>query len=263
MTAAVQYAVEASDVQKYYGGVAALQGVGVSIPEGSIFGMIGPNGAGKSTFFDILCGITKPTSGSVKVLGMDVVGMQACEVARRGVGRTFQRTAMFSESSVLENLLFASYGRMRHSVIQRILRSSTYRDDMAAFAERAESVLSICDLSALRDQPASSLAYGIQRRLAVAIMLMNDPRIIFFDEPVAGMNEVETAEFVQLVRNIASGRTIVLVEHDMAAIGALCDEVLVLSDGLPIVTATPERALSHPDVIEAYLGTDDDADHCV
>ena len=252
------FVVQASGVRKQYGGVAALKGVDVRIPEGAIYGLIGPNGAGKSTLFDILCGITKPTAGQVHVLGMDVVAMPAHDAARRGIGRTFQRTATFGQATVHDNLLYASYGRMRHNVIQRMLRSSTWREDMAPFRNRAEEVLLACGLSDLRDQPASALAYGTQRRLAVAIMLMNDPRIIFLDEPVAGMNEAETAAFIQLMRSTAKVRTIVIVEHDMAAIGALCDEVMVIVDGRPVVTDTPDRALEHPEVIAAYLGVDDD-----
>lgn len=254
------HAVEARNVQKSYGGVAALKGVDVRIPQGAIFGIIGPNGAGKSTMFDILCGITKPTAGDVRVLGLDVAALSASEVARRGVGRTFQRTAMFGSATVEENLRMGGFGKMRHSVLDRILRSPAYRDDMARFGARADEVLATCGLTELRHHDAASLAYGTQRRLAVAIMLMNDPRIIFLDEPVAGMNEVETREFVMLVRGIARDRTIVIVEHDMAAIGALCDEVLVMVDGREIVTDAPDRALRHPEVITAYLGVDDEGE---
>lgn len=253
-----EYAVEAIDVKKTYGGVNALKGVDVRIPHGSIYGLIGPNGAGKSTMFDILCGITKPTSGTVNVMGMDVAALPAHEVARRGVGRTFQRTAIFGHSTVYENLLYASYGRMRHSALHRLFRLPMWREDMGAFAAKAGDVLAVCGLTDLRDQQASSLAYGIQRRLATAIMLMNDPKIIFLDEPVAGMNEVETAGYIQLLRAIAGQRTIVIVEHDMAAIGALCDEVMVMVDGRQLVTDTPARALNHPEVVAAYLGAVDD-----
>lgn len=255
---ATKYVVEATGVEKRYGGVVALKGVDVRIPEGSIYGLIGPNGAGKSTLFDVLCGITKPSTGCVKVLDMDVAALPAHEVARRGVGRTFQRTAMFKDATVYENLLYASYGRMRHNVIHRLLRLPAWREDMVDFAAKADEVLTICGLSDLRHQQASFLAYGIQRRLAVAIMLMNDPKVLFLDEPVAGMNDSETAEFIQLLHTIAKGRTIVIVEHDMAAIGALCDEVMVMVDGLPIVIDVPARALKHPDVVAAYLGSDDD-----
>lgn len=251
-------AVEARSIHKHYGGVKALKGVDVQIPEGSIYGLIGPNGAGKSTMFDILCGITKPTEGEISVLGMDTARLTATEVARRGVGRTFQRTAMFGTSTVEENLRMGSFGAMRHAVWDRILRNRVYREDLARFGHRSEEVLEICGLTAVRYEVAASLAYGIQRKLAVAIMLMDDPRIIFLDEPVAGMNDSETAEFVKLVRSIANGRTIVIVEHDMTAIATLCDEVLVMVDGRSVVNDTPTRALRHPEVIAAYLGVDEE-----
>lgn len=251
------FAVEATNVRKRYGGVTALKGVDVRVPHGAIYGLIGPNGAGKSTMFDILCGITKPSEGEVNVLGIDVAALTAAEVARRGVGRTFQRTATFGASSVHENLRMASYGAMRYAVWDRILRSAVYREDLARFERRAEEVLDICGLTDLRHENAASLAYGIQRKLAVAIMLMNQPRIIFLDEPVAGMNDTETAEFVRLVRTIAKDRTIVIVEHDMTAISALCDEVLVMVDGRPVVADAPARALRHPEVVSAYLGGDE------
>ena len=251
-------AVRARGIEKRYGGVAALKGVDVSIPEGAIYGIIGPNGAGKSTLFDILCGITKPSGGTVEVLGMDVAAMHHHEVARRGVGRTFQRTAVFGEATVRENLLYGRYSAMGHSVIERILHGRRWRDEMAAFEDKAAGVLALCGLDRIADQPAASLAYGIQRRLAVAIMLMTDPRIIFLDEPVAGMNDAETAEFIALVRKVAVGRTIVLVEHDMAAIGELCEAALVVVDGRPVVADTPAAVFRHPEVISAYLGAEDD-----
>jgi len=250
--------VTATAVEKHYGGVAALKRVDIRIPEGSVYGLIGPNGAGKSTMFDILCGITKPTAGTVKVLGMDVAALPAHTVASKGVGRTFQRTAMFSESTVEENLLFASFSATRHNLFHRILRSRVWRADMDAFREKSADVLAICGLSEHRHQLASALPYGTQRRLAVALTLMTDPKIIFLDEPVAGMNETETADFIALMRRISVGRTIVIVEHDMAAIGALCDEVTVMVDGRAIVTDTPHNALKHPEVVRAYLGAEDE-----
>jgi len=167
MSSSTPLAVEAIGVKKQYGGVAALKGVDVRIPEGSVYGLIGPNGAGKSTLFDILCGITKPTSGQVNVLGMDVTAMPAHRAASCGIGRTFQRTATFGAASVLDNLLYASFGRMQHSVVQRMLRSSVWRADMAAFDRKARDVLELCGLMQVREQTASTLAYGTQRRLAV------------------------------------------------------------------------------------------------
>jgi branched-chain amino acid transport system ATP-binding protein len=250
--------VRAHGIVKLYGGVRALNGVSLTVYEGEIFGIIGPNGAGKSTLFDILCGITKPTDGTIEVLGCDVARMEPHAVARTGVARTFQRTAVFGEATVFDNLLYGRHASFRHSVAGRIVRSRTWRADQAAFQARARQVLALTGLEGDRDRLAGVLAYGVQRRLAVGIALMSDPKILFLDEPAAGMNEHETAAFIALIRVIAPGRTILIVEHDMAVIRELCGRALVVVDGRPLVIDAPLRVFQHPEVISAYLGADDD-----
>ncbi len=253
-----EHAIRATDVVKRYGGVVAVNGVNLSVAQGEVFGIIGPNGAGKSTLFDLLCGIVAPTSGRVEVLGRDIAGLDPAGVARAGVGRTFQRTAVFADATVLDNLRFGYHARSRHSVLGRMLFSPAYRADQAAFAAVAGAVLGRTGLTADRDRRAGTLAYGVQRRLAVGIALMTDPALLFLDEPAAGMNERETAEFIALVRAVAPGRTVLIVEHDMAVIKALCARALVMVDGRPVVMDTPEQVFRHPDVVAAYLGADDD-----
>ncbi|OKO74276.1 ABC transporter ATP-binding protein [Bradyrhizobium sp. AS23.2] len=251
-------AVRATDIRKRYGGVVALNGVSLTVAEGEVFGIIGPNGAGKSTLFDILCGITRPTSGRVEVLGQDVGQMSPHLAARHGVGRTFQRTAVFGEGTVRENLLYGRHIGFRHSVIGRIFQSETYRTERRAFDEKAEDVLTLCGLQDERDRTANVLAYGVQRRLAIAVALMSDPKILFLDEPAAGMNGRETADFISLVEAIAPGRTVVIVEHDMTVIKALCGRALVVVDGRPVTIDAPGQVFRHPEVISAYLGADDE-----
>lgn len=250
--------VGARGVTKRYGGVVALNGVDLEITDGEVFGIIGPNGAGKSTLFDVLCGITPPTDGEVLLFGNPISGLQPHQVARLGVARSFQRTAVFGEASVYENLLFARHAMSRHSLLDRILFNRTWRADREAFEEAASKVLELTGLAEDRDRPASVLAYGVQRRLAVAIALMSDPRMLFLDEPAAGMNGRESSEFVDLVRAIAPGRTVVIVEHDMTVIKALCSRTLVMVDGRPVTTGAPGEVFRHPEVIEAYLGAEDD-----
>lgn len=256
--AANALAVKASDVYKRYGGVTALDGVSLTVNAGEIFGIIGPNGAGKSTLFDVLCGITKATSGKIEVLGQDVTRMSPHLVARSGVARTFQRTAVFGEATVFENLLYGRHSSFRHSVLGRIFRSPTYRGDHSAFETKAREVLSITCLEEDRDRLAGVLAYGVQRRLAVAVALMSEPKILFLDEPAAGMNGRETDDFIALIRLIAPGRTIVIVEHDMAVIKSLCGRALVVVDGRPVVVDAPDQVFKHAEVISAYLGADDE-----
>ncbi len=251
-------ALRATGIVKRYGGVTALDGVDLAVDQGEIFGIIGPNGAGKSTLFDILCGITKPTEGLVEVLGLDVVALPPHVIARSGVGRTFQRTALFPDATVLENLLFARSSHFNHTVVGRILRSATWREDKQGFDDRAAEVLALAGLEKDAKRPAGTLAYGVQRRLSVGMALMTEPRILFLDEPAAGMNERETAEFISLIRKIAPGRTIVIVEHDMAVIRELCARALVVVDGRRVAVDTPSEVLRHPEVVAAYLGADDE-----
>lgn len=256
--AALAQAVRATGVIKRYGGVVALAGVDLEIATGEIFGIIGPNGAGKSTLFDVLCGITKPTEGEVFLFGRPVNDVPPHEIARRGVARSFQRTAVFGEASVRENLLFGRHASSSHSVLGRILHSPAWRRDRDAFEADARRVLELTGLTEDQHRPANVLAYGVQRRLAVGIALMNDPRLLFLDEPAAGMNGKESADFVELVRAIEPGRTIVIVEHDMTVISALCGRTLVMVDGRPVTVGPPGEVFRHPEVIEAYLGADDE-----
>ena len=250
--------VAAEGIVKRYGGVTALNGVSLEVQDGEVFGIIGPNGAGKSTLFDILCGITPPTGGRVQIMGRDIAGLPPHKIARAGVARTFQRTAVFAESTVMENLLFGRHMSFRHGVIGRMIGSRQYHGDQAAFAARAQEVLALIGLEHDGGRKAGVLAYGVQRRLAVGIALMADPKVLFLDEPAAGMNGRETADFIALVRAIAPGRSVLIVEHDMTVIRELCGRALVVVDGKPVVIGEPDHVLRHPEVVSAYLGTDDD-----
>ncbi|MFT3805059.1 MAG: ABC transporter ATP-binding protein [Burkholderiaceae bacterium] len=250
-------AVDARGIVKRYGGVVALGGVDLSIDAGEVFGIIGPNGAGKSTLFDVLCGITRPTAGEVRLFGRPIGALAAHEVARLGVARSFQRTAVFGEASVIENLRYGHHASSTHTVVGRMLRSPAWRRDVDAIEAAARQVLELTGLADDRDRPANVLAYGVQRRLAVGIALMAEPRLLFLDEPAAGMNDRESADFVELVRRIRANRTIVIVEHDMTVITALCQRALAMVDGKPVVAGPADQVLRHPEVVEAYLGAED------
>lgn len=251
-------AVTARGIQKRYGGVVALNGVDLEIATGEIYGIIGPNGAGKSTLFDVLCGITRPSDGEVSLFGAPIAHLAPHQVARLGVARSFQRTAVFGEASVRDNLRFGRHAQSTHSVLGRLLHSAAWRRDREAFEQKSRAVLEQTGLTEDADRRASVLAYGVQRRLAVAIALMSDPRLMFLDEPAAGMNGKESADFVELIRAVAPGRTVVIVEHDMTVIRALCSRTLVMVDGRPVTVGSPGEVFRHPEVIEAYLGAEDD-----
>lgn len=251
-------AVEARAVTKRYGGVVALSGVDLTIRTGEVFGIIGPNGAGKSTLFDVLCGVVQPTSGTVDLFGRPIRGLRSHEVSRLGIARSFQRTAVFPESSVLDNLRFARHRLTHHSLLGRLVESHRWKQDVERLEAKARDVLELTGLWSDRDRLASVLAYGVQRRLAVGIALMTEPKLLFLDEPAAGMNAVESAEFVELVRVVAPQRTVVIVEHDMIVIRALCHRCLAMADGAALTIGTPDEVLRHPGVVEAYLGADDE-----
>ncbi len=244
---------------KRYGGVTALSGIDLEVAEGSIVGIIGPNGAGKSTLFDLLNGIIVPTEGRVTVYGIDLAKLRPHQVAALGVARTFQRTAVFAESSVFENLAYGRYLHCRHSLLSSLFRTRRARGELADLELAAASVMDLAGLPpALRDVPAGTLAYGQQRRLAIAIALMSEPKLLLLDEPAAGMNTQEKEDLVRLLKKVSVGRTLLIVEHDMSTIETLCDHVLVLNDGRVVVSDRPDRVFAHPEVIAAYLGTDDE-----
>lgn len=251
-------AVQVQGVKKSYGGVHALKGVDLHIQQRQIYGIIGSNGAGKSTLFDVMCGIVAPTAGSVSLFGQSITGLRPYEVTQMGVARTFQRTAIFPHSTVMENLRFAFYQHGHHSFWGRLLHSSTWRRDEDAFQARAQHIARITGLWDDKDRLASVLAYGVQRRLAVGIALMTDPKLLFLDEPAAGMDDHDSDNFVHLIQTIAVDRTVVIVEHDMAVITALCHRCLAMVDGLAVVEGDPHEVLRHPKVVQAYLGGSDD-----
>ena len=237
-------------LKKYFGGLKAVDGVDLSVKRGETMGLIGPNGAGKTTFFNMVCGAYVPTEGKILLDNQEIQGLNAHEVARRGIARTFQITKVFKDMTVEDNLLAAFALHRAPSLLSSLGRSHT-RKNLAEVMEYLERV----DLAAYAKSKAGDLSLGYMRRLEIARALAMQPILLMLDEPCAGLSKDATLDFMELVRKLHSdGTTIMIVEHNMAVATALCDRMTVLSYGVKIAEGTPQQVQNNQAVIDAYLG---------
>jgi branched-chain amino acid transport system permease protein len=247
-------------LSKEYGGVHAVQDVDLELRSGEVLGLIGPNGAGKTTLVNMISGLTPPTSGRATVLGTEVGRVPVHRVAQAGVSRTFQHSKLFNRLSALENVLVGGHLVSRPSFLRRLLWLPSARRDESAALEHAAQCLDRVGLADLAGSRASTLSYGDQRRLEIARALASDPTLLILDEPAAGMNHVEASRLSDLISSLAAdGLTILLIEHNVGMVLSTCDRIVVLNFGKVIATGTPDEIASNPTVIEAYLGSADDA----
>ena len=249
--------LEVRQLNKRFGGLLAVSDLDMTVEEGEIRGIIGPNGAGKTTLFNVISGTYRPTSGDVFLNGDKLTGLRPSRIAAKGGVRTFQRSAMFSDFSVLENVLIARHLHAREGLLGAIL--GTVRSMEKANETRALEILDFIGLSAFKDELAPNLSHGHQRALGVAMALATEPRILMLDEPVAGMNLAETKRMTEIIRSLRDewNITILLVEHDMKTVMGLCEYITVLNFGKKLTEGVPAEIVSNPEVIEAYLGSDD------
>ncbi|MGM4893295.1 ABC transporter ATP-binding protein [Tardiphaga sp. 839_C3_N1_4] len=245
--------LQLTGVTKTFGGIHALSGMVCEVPEGKIVGVIGPNGAGKTTLFNTITGAYRADAGEVKLKGVDVTQWPSYRIVREGIARTFQNIRLFGSMTVWEHLLVAQ--PHSESAWRRLLPISWANP---AAQERAEEVMEFFGLTELRDRPAKSLPYGIQRKVEMARAVTARPKLLLLDEPVAGMNHDEAEEIRSLmIRLRDTGLTILLIEHDMNFVMRLCDYLYVLDFGVLIAEGRPEDVRANPVVLDAYLGKDD------
>jgi branched-chain amino acid transport system ATP-binding protein len=244
--------LQLTDITKRFGGILALSGISGSVPDGKIIGIIGPNGAGKTTLFNVVTGAYRADAGQVHLNGVQLTGLPPYQIVRQGIARTFQNIRLFGSMTVWEHLLVA---QPHSEAWWRRLLPVGWGDRKAK--ARAEEVMAFFGLAGLRDRPAKSLPYGLQRKVEMARAVTARPKLLLLDEPVAGMNHEEAEEVRELmVRLRATGLTILLIEHDMNFVMRLCDYLYVLDFGILIAEGRPDEVRSDPVVLDAYLGKD-------
>jgi len=247
--------LEVRELRRSFYGVHALDGVHLAVPAQRITGLIGPNGAGKTTLFNCISGIVPPSAGRVVFDGQDITGWRADRIASAGLVRTFQIARGFPRLTVYENLLLYGKGQAGEHVYAALLRTGASRRRESALVEKAYAIAARLDLARLLNVPASRLSGGQKKLLEIGRVLMADPRIILLDEPVAGVNPSLAREIAGHLRRLADeGLTVLLIEHHMDTIAALCDHVVVLADGRNLAEGTFAEVASDPVVQEAYMG---------
>jgi branched-chain amino acid transport system ATP-binding protein len=234
---------------KVFRGFTAVAGVDLDVTDGSIHALVGPNGAGKTTLFNLLTGFLTPTSGTVTLAGRDVTGLPPERIAHLGVARSFQITSLFDQLTPTEHVELALQGSTSQGL--RFWRTEKL---MRRFSDRAAELLEQVGLTALADRPAGLLAYGQKRALELALALALDPRLMLLDEPTAGMGLEDVARTIDLVRSVAVGRTVVLVDHNMHVVGSLAHRVTVLQQGRILAEGTYDEVRTDERVVTAYLG---------
>jgi branched-chain amino acid transport system ATP-binding protein len=247
--------LQAEDVTMRFGGLTAVDSVNFTVRKGEIMGLIGPNGAGKTTFFNCLTGLYLPTSGRVVFNGA-VLPPKPRKVVMAGMARTFQNIRLFGNMTALENVMVGRYCRTTTGPFTSIIRGPKFRRDEKAVRERSQELLEFVGLGHTTDHLARNLPYGDQRRLEIARALATDPKLILLDEPTAGMNPQESAQFNEFVYRVRDdqGISVLLIEHDMSVIMKISERITVLDRGVMIAEGTPDDIRSNQTVIEAYLG---------
>ena len=248
--------LEVKNISKRFGGIEAIRDLDFQVKAGEILALIGPNGAGKSTVFNCINGIYRPEGGSILFQGENLVGLKPHRIARRGVARTFQNIALFSNMTVLDNLLLGRNPYLSSGILRGgLFYGKALREELES-RRLAEEIIEFLEIERYRKTPVGALPFGVQKRVELGRALAMKPRILLLDEPVAGMNEEETEDMARFIIDIKEelGVTILIVEHDMGVVMDISDRVVVINFGGKIAEGPPVDIVRNPLVIQAYLG---------
>jgi branched-chain amino acid transport system ATP-binding protein len=244
-------------VSKRFGGVRAVDGVTVSVRRGEILSIIGPNGAGKTSLLNMISGFYRPSSGAIRLDGVDITRLRPSEIAARGIARTFQNIALFSGMTVLDNIMLGRHVHMKSGILGSFVYWGLAQKEEVRHRARAEELIEFLQLQDLRRQQTGALAYGLRKRVELGRALALDPKLLLLDEPMGGMNQEEKEDMARYILDVNEewGVTVILIEHDMGVVMDISDRVAVLDHGRKIAEGSPEEVQRHPDVIRAYLGS--------
>ena len=252
--------LEIKKVTKKFGGLTANHNISFDVAEHEILSVIGPNGAGKSTLFKMIASFMPTTAGEVLYKGERISNLKPHIVARKGIVRTFQEATIFKNMTVRESVIVSQHLRSSATLLGYFFGTKTANDDIEKFGRNADKIIDFLKLGDIRNERAHNLPQGHLRALGIAIGLATQPKVLLLDEPFAGMNHDETMDMVKLVKSVRDlGVTILLVEHDMSAVMSISDRIIVLNFGEKIAEGIPKEIQNNEKVIEAYLGSQDDA----
>jgi len=248
--------LELNGVTKRFGGLVAVNDVGLTVEQGQIYSLIGPNGAGKTTLFNLISAVFRPTSGSILFEGKDLTRLPTHALAGLGIARTFQNLAVFKHETVVNNLLVGMHTHLRSDPISAaIFWGRTRREEMKA-RDRVEEIIDFLEIEDIRDHPVGTLSYGQQKRVELGRALAVSPKLLLLDEMVSGMNQEEREDIARFILDLKDelGMTVFMVEHDMGIVMDISDHVCVVNYGRKIAEGTPAQVAANPAVIDAYLG---------